>query len=160
MIFRSQGVGLFLSVHFRRPIGDDPDVALADRIAQDAVRRGVLMFSRGRGYLKFTPPLCIDVDAALEAVEVIWDCLRERIVMNRQRLFDRLQGCCATLPTMFHDGLRSVLGLTDEPGDGPKVCFSPPKTSRSAAARLVSTRTRFNPPGGLAWTAESLEASS
>ncbi len=70
-----QGVGLFLSIHFRQPGSNTPDVALADAVAQEAVRRGVLMFTTGRGYLKFTPPLCIDVNAALEATDVIRECL-------------------------------------------------------------------------------------
>ena len=74
-----QGVGLFISVHLRKPTADEPDVELADAIAQAAVRRGVLMFTTGRGYLKFTPPLCIDLDAALEAADVIRECLTERI---------------------------------------------------------------------------------
>ncbi len=74
-----QGVGLFVSVHLRRPGTDEPDVELADEVAQAAVRRGVLMFTTGRGYLKFTPPLCIDLDAALEAADVIRECLIERI---------------------------------------------------------------------------------
>lgn len=74
-----QGVGLFISVHLRRPGTDEPDVELADAVAQAAVRRGVLMFTTGRGYLKFTPPLSIDLEAALEAVDVIRDCLIERM---------------------------------------------------------------------------------
>ncbi len=74
-----QGVGLFVSVHLRRPGTDEPDVELADEVAQAAVRRGVLMFTTGRGYLKFTPPLSIDLDAALEAADVIRECLIERI---------------------------------------------------------------------------------
>lgn len=74
-----QGVGLFVSIHLRQPGTNTPDVQLADAIAQEAVRRGVLMFTTGRGYLKFTPPLCIEQEAALEAADVIRDCLTERI---------------------------------------------------------------------------------
>lgn len=74
-----QGVGLFLSIHLRQSGCNEPDIELADAIAQEAVRRGVLMFTTGRGYLKFTPPLCIDVEAALEAADVIHTCLVERI---------------------------------------------------------------------------------
>jgi 4-aminobutyrate aminotransferase-like enzyme len=44
------------------------------------VRRGVLMFPTGRGFLKFVPPLCIERDAALEAIDVIQEsfeaCIR------------------------------------------------------------------------------------
>ena len=72
-----QGVGLFLSIHIRQPGTNIPDVMLADAVAQEAVRRGVLMFTTGRGYLKVTPPLCIDIDAALEAADVIRESLYE-----------------------------------------------------------------------------------
>ena len=74
-----QGVGLFVSIHLGQSGTDTPDVRLADDVAQAAVRRGVLMFTTGRGYLKFTPPLCIDQEAALEAADVIRDCLNERL---------------------------------------------------------------------------------
>lgn len=74
-----QGVGLFISLHLRRRNTQEPDIELADAVAQDAVRRGVLMFTTGRGYLKFTPPLGIDPEAALEAAAVIHECLTERI---------------------------------------------------------------------------------
>lgn len=74
-----QGLGLFLSIHLRRADSNVPDVSLADDVALEAVRRGVLMFTTGRGYLKFTPPLCIERDAALEAADVIRDCLADRI---------------------------------------------------------------------------------
>ena len=74
-----QGVGMFISVQLRRPGTDEPDVELADAVAQAAVRRGVLMFTTGRGYLKFTPPLSIDLEAALEAADVIRECLIERM---------------------------------------------------------------------------------
>ena len=74
-----QGVGLFLSIHLREPDSGKPAVDLADAVAQEAARRGVLMFTTGRGYLKFTPPLCIELDAAFEAADVIRDCLAETI---------------------------------------------------------------------------------
>ena len=67
------GVGLFISIHFQQPSGQ-PDVELADTIALEAVRAGVLMFTTGRGYLKFTPPLSIDPAAADEAADVIREC--------------------------------------------------------------------------------------
>lgn len=74
----TQGIGLFISMHICKPGTGEPDVELADAVAQAAVRRGVLMFTTGRGYLKFTPPLSIDLEAALEAVDVIRECLHER----------------------------------------------------------------------------------
>jgi len=69
------GPGLFISIHLQRPDTGEPDAALADAVAHEAVRRGAMMFPTGRGFLKFTPPLCIDPAAALEAAEVIGDCL-------------------------------------------------------------------------------------
>jgi 4-aminobutyrate aminotransferase-like enzyme len=70
------GPGLFISIHLMRPENGEPDVGLADAVALEAVRRGVLMFVTGRGMLKFTPPLGIDPEAALEAVDVLRDCIR------------------------------------------------------------------------------------
>jgi 4-aminobutyrate aminotransferase-like enzyme len=71
------GRGLFISAHFIRPDSGEPDIVLADAIVHEAVRRGVMMFVTGRGFLKVAPPLCIDPEAALEAVQVIRDCFRE-----------------------------------------------------------------------------------
>ena len=71
------GKGLFISIHLQRPDTGEPDTALADAVAHEAVRRGVMMFPTGRGFLKFTPPLCIEPEAALEAAVVIRDCLVE-----------------------------------------------------------------------------------
>jgi 4-aminobutyrate aminotransferase-like enzyme len=76
-IFLLDGRGLFISIHLRRPGTDEPDIELADAIAAEAVRRGVMMFVTGRGYLKVVPPLCIDPVAACEAVDVIGDCFAD-----------------------------------------------------------------------------------
>jgi len=67
------GRGLFVSLHFKKPGDGQPDIELADAVALEAVRRGVMMFVTGRGYLKFTPPLNILPEAALEAVRVVRD---------------------------------------------------------------------------------------
>lgn len=69
------GRGLFISAHLKHPETGEPDVAFADEVVNHAVRRGVMMFVTGRGMLKFSPPLCIDPEAALEAVEVVRQCL-------------------------------------------------------------------------------------
>ena len=42
----------------------------------ERVRQGKVT---GRGYLKITPPLSIDVDAVLEAVQVVRECLHDLI---------------------------------------------------------------------------------
>jgi len=71
------GLGLFISVHLKQPSTGEPHVALADAIATEAIRRGVMMFPTARGFLKIAPPLCIDPEAALEAVEVVCDCFAQ-----------------------------------------------------------------------------------
>ena len=71
-----RGAGLFISIHFRNNDGS-PAIEFADDLALRAVRSGVLMFTTGRGYLKFTPPLSIDPDAADEAVDVLRSSLLE-----------------------------------------------------------------------------------
>jgi 4-aminobutyrate aminotransferase-like enzyme len=78
-VFSIHGHGLFLSIHLKQPNNNEPDIELADAVAQEAVRRGVMMFVTGRGYLKITPPLSIDVDAVLEAVQVVRECLHDSI---------------------------------------------------------------------------------
>ena len=55
----------------RDPGSGEPAVELADAVALESVRRGVLMFTTGRGMLKFTPPLMIDPQAMIEAAETI-----------------------------------------------------------------------------------------
>ena len=71
------GPGLFISIHVKQPKTNEADIELADAVAQEAVRRGVLMFVTGRGFLKFTPPLCIEPEAVLEAAGVIKDSFRD-----------------------------------------------------------------------------------
>jgi len=77
--FSIHGKGLFISAHFKK-IKDgkyEYDIKLADEIVYEAIRRGVMMFPTGRGFLKITPPLCIEPEAALEAVDVIRDCFMD-----------------------------------------------------------------------------------
>jgi 4-aminobutyrate aminotransferase-like enzyme len=69
------GKGLFITVHLNRPETVEPDIALADAVAEEAVRRGVMLFTTGRGCLKIAPPLSIELEAALEAVGVLRECL-------------------------------------------------------------------------------------
>ena len=65
------GKGLFYSIHLRNPVSGDPWVEKADQVALESVRRGVLLFVTGRGFLKIVPPLMIDREALQEAVEVV-----------------------------------------------------------------------------------------
>ena len=68
------GRGLLISAHLKRPQDNQPDIELADAIVDEAVRHGIMMFPTHRGFLKVAPPLCIEPQAALEAVGVIRDC--------------------------------------------------------------------------------------
>jgi len=65
------GPGLFISIHFRDTITGEPDAVLADGVVREAVSRGVMMFFTHRGFIKFTPPLNIDPEAAIEAADVL-----------------------------------------------------------------------------------------
>ena len=65
------GPGLFISIHLQVPGTSEPHLELVEAVVDELIRRGVLMFPTGRGYLKFVPPLCIELEAALEAVDVI-----------------------------------------------------------------------------------------
>ncbi len=78
------GRGLFISAHLKQPGSSEPNIELADAVVAEAVRRGVLMFPTGRGFLKIAPPLCIDPNAAIEAVCVIRDCMRDIIMKKEQ----------------------------------------------------------------------------
>jgi len=51
----------------------------ADAIAMACVRRGVMLFLTGRGFIKIVPPLTIDQEALLEAVEVIGEVTGETL---------------------------------------------------------------------------------
>jgi 4-aminobutyrate aminotransferase-like enzyme len=73
------GRGLFYSIHLRHPATGEPWVEMADRVALECVRRGVLLFVTGRGFLKIVPPLTIDREALKEAVEVIAAVLDEEL---------------------------------------------------------------------------------
>jgi 4-aminobutyrate aminotransferase / (S)-3-amino-2-methylpropionate transaminase / 5-aminovalerate transaminase len=75
---RSQnGRGLFYSLHFRSPKTGEALSELTDEIVMRCLRRGVLMFLTGRGFLKIVPPLTIDPDALFEAVNVIGEAMDE-----------------------------------------------------------------------------------
>jgi 4-aminobutyrate aminotransferase/(S)-3-amino-2-methylpropionate transaminase len=78
-ILSLDGRGLFISLHMTDPKTNEPAVELADAVVDEAVRRGVLMFATHRGFLKFVPPLNIDPEAALEAVDVVCDSIIDLI---------------------------------------------------------------------------------
>ena len=72
-----RGRGLFISVCFQKSERGEPDCDLESAIVSEALLRGVLMFYTGRGFIKFTPPLGIDPQAALEASGVIRACVAD-----------------------------------------------------------------------------------
>ena len=74
------GVIQLPTVHLRNPQTDAPWVDLADRIALECVRRGVLLFVTRRRFNKIVPSLMIDRDALREAFEVIEAVLVEDLV--------------------------------------------------------------------------------
>ena len=82
LVHSVHGKGLFLTVHLQQPETGEPDVALADAVAdavaEEAVRRGGMLFTTGHGCVKIAPPLSIELQAALEGVEVLRECVLAR----------------------------------------------------------------------------------
>jgi 4-aminobutyrate aminotransferase / (S)-3-amino-2-methylpropionate transaminase / 5-aminovalerate transaminase len=76
-VWNQNGRGLFHSLHLRNPQTGETLSELTDEIVMRCLRRGVLMFLTGRGFLKIVPPLTIDQDALFEAVEVIGEAMDE-----------------------------------------------------------------------------------
>jgi 4-aminobutyrate aminotransferase/(S)-3-amino-2-methylpropionate transaminase len=69
------GQGLFYSIHLKDPVTGESLNDLCDEIAMECIRRGVMLFVTGRGFLKIVPPLTIDPDALFEAVGVIREAM-------------------------------------------------------------------------------------
>jgi 4-aminobutyrate aminotransferase-like enzyme len=74
-----EGRGLFYSLHLKNPCTGEVLSEQADAIAMACVRRGVMLFLTGRGFIKIVPPLTIDREALLEAVEVIGEVTGETL---------------------------------------------------------------------------------
>jgi 4-aminobutyrate aminotransferase-like enzyme len=73
-----EGRGLFFSLHLKDRDTGVAAVRACDEIVLECVRRGVLLFPTGRGFLKFVPPLMIEEEALLEGVGVIGEILDEK----------------------------------------------------------------------------------
>ncbi len=56
-----------------------------DEMVTECVRRGVMLFVTGRGFLKFTPPLNIEQDALMEAVDVVGRVIDQMLPQARTR---------------------------------------------------------------------------
>ena len=80
---RLDGRGLFYSLHLKDPETAEPLAELCDEMAMEGVRRGVMLFVTGRGFLKFTPPLNIEQDALVEAVDVVGSVIDEMLPQAR-----------------------------------------------------------------------------
>ena len=76
---RLDGRGLFYSLHLKNPDTGEPLVELCDDMAMECVRRGVMLFVTGRGFIKFAPPLIIEEEALTEAVEVVTEVVDEML---------------------------------------------------------------------------------
>ena len=76
---RLDGRGLFYSLQLKDPETAEPLAELCDEMAMECVRRGVMLFVTGRGFLKFTPPLTIEQDALVEAVDVVGSVIDEML---------------------------------------------------------------------------------
>jgi 4-aminobutyrate aminotransferase-like enzyme len=74
-----QGRGLFYSLHLKDPTTGEALREQTDAIALACVRRGVMLFVTGRGFIKVVPPLTIDREALLEAVETIGAVIDETL---------------------------------------------------------------------------------
>ena len=85
VIFQADGRGLFFSLHLRNPQTGQPWVELADKIALECVRQGVLLFLTGRGFIKIVPPLMINQEAFKEAVDVIINVMDEELAKCTNR---------------------------------------------------------------------------
>ena len=79
---RLDGRGLFYSLHLKDPKTAEPLAELCDEMAMESVRRGVMLFVTGRGFLKFTPPLNIEQDALIEAVDVVSSVIDEVLTVS------------------------------------------------------------------------------
>lgn len=76
------GRGLFYSLHLKDPETQQALVSLCDDVALEAVRRGVMMFVTGRGMIKFSPPLVIEEEALLEAVETVGEVIDQTLALK------------------------------------------------------------------------------
>ena len=74
VILAHHGRGLVASLHCVHPGGNEPDAQLAFHVVGRAVQQGVMLFAPvgyGGGSVKLSPPLCIEEDAVVEAIQVI-----------------------------------------------------------------------------------------
>ncbi len=69
------GIGMIAALHFNHD--GEPLCTLASRVAEQCLRKGLLLVHTGRESIKIGPPLTITDDALLEGVTVIGEAVRE-----------------------------------------------------------------------------------
>lgn len=72
------GKGLMFALHFVDPEGR-PLSALANKICEEAMRRGLLVVHTGRESIKIAPPLVIEEEPLLEGLEVLEESITQVI---------------------------------------------------------------------------------
>ncbi|MER2492176.1 aspartate aminotransferase family protein [Catenovulum sediminis] len=72
------GEGLLAALIFQNDIGE-PYVSLCDLISEKAMQKGLLVVHTGRESIKLAPPLCIELEALLEGLEVLEEAIKESL---------------------------------------------------------------------------------
>ena len=78
---RFLGQGLIAALLFSDPATGRPDESFPSRVAEQCMRKGVLVVHTGRESIKLGPPLTITDEALLEGVGVIADSIEEVAVL-------------------------------------------------------------------------------
>jgi len=71
------GRGMVWGLFFVSPATKTPDIDLADRVVERAVRKGVMLFITGNGSIKICPPLTMPEEPMVEGVRVIGEAIGE-----------------------------------------------------------------------------------
>ena len=78
-ILSVEGRGMVYAIILVKPGTTEEDVALADRISEKAMQKGVLFVHTGRGTIKMGPPLVIPESAIVEAIDVLREAMEESL---------------------------------------------------------------------------------
>ena len=74
------GKGMVYAVHFVNPITKLPDGLSASKISELCMQNGLLVVHTGRESIKLGPPLVIEMEALIEGLDVLKDCIQ--VVVN------------------------------------------------------------------------------
>ena len=75
-----RGRGLVHAIFFVRPGTSEPDVAIAERITDRAIQKGLMLFQTHGDLVKMGPPLTIPDDALREGIDVLGEAVDECLV--------------------------------------------------------------------------------